>query len=154
MHIGGINGFNTALIYSPDTQTTIAVLSNLNTFGYVWDIGFLAQQIALKLLLSANNREVTLPRERKPIVLDDHHLKQCVGEYEIKEHLKLVITARNGQIAACFSNQTPISLYAEKELTFYSVVPDLEFKFLTNKTGEVTHIHLSQSGYELTGAKK
>ena len=44
-------------------------------------------------------------------------------------------------------------LFAEKELAFYAVVPDLEFKFLKNTAGQVTHVHLSQSGYELTGVK-
>ena len=44
-------------------------------------------------------------------------------------------------------------LFAEEELAFYAVAPDLEFKFLKNETDHVTHVHLSQSGYELTGVK-
>ncbi|OGV29212.1 MAG: hypothetical protein A3E88_03495 [Legionellales bacterium RIFCSPHIGHO2_12_FULL_35_11] len=153
MHIGGINGFHTALIYSPIAKTTIAVLSNLNTFGYVWDVGFLAQNIALKLLLAMNSREVTLPREKSQIAVSVKCFNQCVGEYKIKENLNLMVTVNNGQLEACFSNQPIILLHSEKELEFYAVVPDLEFKFLKNKTGHVTHVHLSQSGYELTGVK-
>ena len=153
MHIGGINGFHTALIYSPETKTTIAVLSNLNTFGYVWDIGFLAQNIALKLLLAMNGREMKLPREKHPIEVSVKYFDQCVGEYKIKENLNLIVAVNKGQLEACFSNQPIILLFAEKELEFYAVVPDLEFKFLKNKTGQVTHVHISQSGYELTGVK-
>jgi len=153
MHIGGINGFHTALIYSPETKTTIAVLSNLNTFGYVWDIGFLAQNIALKLLLVMNGREVKLPREKNPIALALKYFDQCVGEYKIKENLNLIVNVNKDQLEAHFSNQPIMLLFAEKELAFYAVVPDLEFKFLKNTAGQVTHVHLSQSGYELTGVK-
>ncbi len=98
MHIGGINGFHTALIYSPETKTTIAVLSNLNTFGYVWDIGFLAQNIALKLLLVMNGREVKLPREKNPIALAVKYFDQCVGEYKIKENLNLIVNVNKDQL--------------------------------------------------------
>ena len=153
MHIGGINGFNTALIYSPETKTTIAVLSNLNTFGYVLDIGFLAQNIALKLLLAMNGREVKLPREKHPIEVAVKYFDQYVGNYKIKENLNLIVTVNKGQLQACFSNQPIILLNAEKELEFYTLVPDLAFKFLKNPTGQVTHVHLYQSGYELTGVK-
>lgn len=153
MHIGGINGFHTALIYSPETKTTIAVLSNLNTFGYVWDIGFLAQNIALKLLLVMNGREVKLPREKNPIALAVKYFDQCVGEYKIKENLNLIVNVNKDQLEAHFSNQPIMLLFAEKELAFYAVVPDLEFKFLKNTAGQVTHVHLSQSGYELIGVK-
>ena len=153
MHIGGINGFHTALIYSPETKTTIAVLSNLNTFGYVWDIGFLAQNIALKLLLVMNGREVKLSREKNPIEVAVKYFDQCVGEYKIKENLNLIVTVNKAQLEAHFSNQPIMLLFAEKELAFYAVVPDLEFKFLKNTAGQVTHVHLSQSGYELIGVK-
>lgn len=153
MHIGGINGFHTALIYSPETKTTIAVLSNLNTFGYVWDVGFLAQNIALKLLLVMNGREVKLPREKNPIALAVKCFDQFVGEYKVKENLNLIVKVNKGQLEAHFSNQPIMLLFAEKELAFYAVMPDLEFKFLKNTAGQVTHVHLSQSGYELTGVK-
>lgn len=153
MHIGGINGFHSALIYSQPTKTTIAVLSNLNTFGYVWDVGFLAQNIALKLLLSVNDRAVMMPRDKQSVSVAPEILEQYVGEYKIKENLSLLVKVNKGQFEAHFSNQPIILLHATKESEFYSLTPDLEFKFLRNTIGQVTHIHLSQSGYELTGEK-
>lgn len=153
MHIGGINGFHSALIYAPSTKTTIAVLSNLNTFGYVWDIGFLAQSIALKLLAIAHNQKVILPTEEKTVTVSSNTVKQWVGEYEIKPHLKLVIALKNNQLEASFSEQPVILLKAASESQFYSLNPDLSFEFLKNKRGKVTEVHLSQSGYELTGKK-
>ena len=100
-----------------------------------------------------NGREVKLPREKKSIEVSRKILDQCVGEYKIKENLNLIVTVNKGQIEACFSNQPIMLLHAEKKLEFYAVVPDLEFKFLKNETDQVTHVHLSQSAYELTGMK-
>ena len=153
MHIGGINGFHTALIYAPSTKTTIAVLSNLNTFGYVWDIGFIAQNIALKLLSVVHSIGVTLPSEKNSIKVDSKTLEQYIGEYDIKMNLKLIITLNNGHLEAAFSNQPVITLNAKTEAVFYSILPDIEVHFLSNKAGQVTQVHLSQSGYELTGRK-
>lgn len=153
MHTGGINGFHAALIYAPSTKTTIAVLSNLNTFGYVWDIGFLAQEIALKLLSLAHHQDVTLPSEKKSTPITLSILEQYLGEYEIKPHFKLILSLKDTQLEASFSNQPSISLKGEDESRFYSLKPALLFKFLRNEIGDVTGVCLSQSGYELTGKR-
>jgi len=153
MHIGGINGFHSALFYSPLTETTIAVLSNLNTFGYVWDIGFLAQGIGLKLLSIVHDKKITLPYEKKSIAVASKILEEYVGEYEIKPNLKLEVILKNLQLEAYFSNQPVILLKAESESEFYARKPDLSFKFLRNKKGNVNQVYLSQSGYELIGKK-
>lgn len=153
MHIGGINGFHSALVYSPTTQTTIAVLSNLNTFGYVWDIGFIAQNLALKLLFTAHGKDVLLPEEKQSKTIATKDLQHLVGDYRIKENLNLTIAMNRGQVEANFSNQHAILLHAEANNAFYAVRPDIQVKFLKNKAGEVTHVHLSQSGYELMGEK-
>ncbi len=153
MHIGGINGFHSALVYCPATQTTIVVLSNLNTFGYVWDIGFIAQNLALKLLLTTHGKETLLPEEKQPQTVDTIDLQHIVGEYKIKENLNLTIAVDNSQVKASFSNQQAILLHAQENNTFYAIRPDIHVKFLKNKAGEVTHAHLFQSGYELMGEK-
>ncbi len=153
MHIGGINGFHSALVYSPATQTTIVVLSNLNTFGYVWDIGFIAQNLALKFLFTTHGKDILLPEEKQPKRLAIKGLQHIVGEYKIKENLNLTIAVYKDQVEASFSNQQAILLHAETNNAFYAVRPDIQVKFLKNKAGEVTHVLLSQSGYELMGEK-
>ncbi len=44
-------------------------------------------------------------------------------------------------------------LLAEFETVLYAKISDIELKFLKNAKNMVTHVHLSQSGYELLGAK-
>ena len=74
------------------------IIKWLKSSGYVWDIGFLAQNIALKLLLAMNGRDVKLPREKNPITLAVNWFDQCVGEYKIKENLNLIVKVNKGQL--------------------------------------------------------
>ena len=152
-HIGGINGFNTILIYCPETKTSIVVLSNLNTIGYVWDIGFLSKNIALKLAALAHGKKVVLPFEKREIKIQPNILEQYVGLYETKPNMNLEITLENGQLEARFAEQGPILLLAESETVFYAKMPDIGLKFLKNEKSTVTHVNLSQSGYELLGTR-
>jgi CubicO group peptidase (beta-lactamase class C family) len=152
-HIGGINGFNTILIYCPETKASIVVLSNLNTIGYVWDIGFLSKNIALKLAALAHGKKVVLPFEKREIKIQPNILEQYVGLYETKPNMNLEITLENGQLEARFAEQGPILLLAESETVFYAKIPDIGLKFLKNEKSTATHVNLSQSGYELLGTR-
>ncbi len=152
-HDGGINGFNTVLIYCPETKTSIIVLSNLNTIGYVWDIGFLSKNIGLKLAALVHDKRVLLPFEKREIAVPLNILEQYVGLYNTKPNMNLQITLNGCQLEAQFSNQPRISLLAESENTFYAEIPDMQFKFLRNKNNAVTQVKLYQSGNELMGIK-
>ena len=154
MHVGGINGFNTTLIYCPETKTAVIVLSNLNTTGYVWDVGFLSQNIALKMVALAHNKEVVLPSEKRVITIQFDVLEQYCGIYRIKMGLDLTLTLNKNHLVAQFSNQPKMTLFAETEHVFYSKIPDIQLKFVKNEMDIVTHVCLSQSGYELMWAKR
>lgn len=154
MHIGGINGFNSTLLYVPATKTTIAVLSNLNTPGYVWDVGFLSKNIALKLLALTHGKQVLLPSEKKQINVSSQLMQQYEGLYEIKPHMDLRLTVGGEGLFAQFSDQAKLSLFAESDSLFYSETPDLNFQIMKDKKGHVSGINLMQSGYELMGKKK
>ena len=80
-HAGGTSGFNTKLIYSPDDKLTVIVLANLNALGYV------AQDLALKLVNLAHGKSVTLPSERKEVILSSELLNQYVGAYNIDPYV-------------------------------------------------------------------
>ena len=152
-HIGGINGFNTMLIYCPETKISIVVLSNLNTIGYVWDIGFLSKNIALKLAALAHGRKIILPREKRETRVSSSILEQYVGLYQTKPNMNLDVILENGQLKARFAEQSPILLLAESDTVFYAKIPDMELKFLKNEKNTITQVNLSQSGYELLGTK-
>ena len=149
IHTGLINGFNTALIFAPETKTTIIALSNLNTIGYVWDFGCLSQNIALKMLALTHNKKVVLPSEKTEQTVSLAILQQYVGVYDIKPGLMLVITLDNVALIAQFSNQEKIKLFTESDTIFYSKIPDMQITFLKNKEDTISHIRLWQSGHEL-----
>lgn len=154
MHIGGINGFNSTLLYVPESKTTIAVLSNINTPGYVWDVGFLSKNIALKLLALTHDKQVLLPSEKKPIKVSSQLMKQYEGLYEIKSHMDLRLTFGSEGLFVQFDDQAKLRLFAESDTLFYSETPDLKFQIMKDKKGHVSSINLMQSGYELIGNKK
>ena len=152
-HDGGINGFNTVLTYCPETKTSVIVLSNLNTIGYVWDIGFLSKNIGLKLAALIHGKKVVLPFEKRGITVPLEMLEQYVGLYNTKPNMNLQITLNHCQLEAQFSDHPKILLFAESENTYYADIPDMQFKFLRNKNNVVTQVGLYQSGNELMGAK-
>ncbi|HFD2360951.1 TPA: serine hydrolase domain-containing protein, partial [Legionella pneumophila] len=80
-HAGGTSGFNTKLIYSPDDKLTVIVLANLNALGYV------AQDLALKIVALARGKTVKLPSERKEIVIPTEQLVKYTGKYTIKPYI-------------------------------------------------------------------
>ena len=151
MHIGGINGFNTALIYCQKTQVSVIVLSNLNTVGYVYDIGFMSQNIALKMVKLAHGNPVILSCERKEAIVSDKTLSKYVGTYDIKPMMNLAISLENGRLMAQFNEQQKIQLFSESETVFFGKTPDIQIDFSENKQNKISYLNLYQSGYSLRG---
>jgi CubicO group peptidase (beta-lactamase class C family) len=89
-HGGGIEGFNTSLVYYPDDKLTVVVLGNLN--------GSAPDQIANQLAALAHGETVTLPRERKEITLDARVLSRYVGVYQLTPAVNMLITLDNNQL--------------------------------------------------------
>jgi len=63
MHGGGINGFSTMMLYSPEDKLMVIVLANLN------GIGFVPGDLATKLVTIAHGKPVILPSERKEAII-------------------------------------------------------------------------------------
>ncbi len=154
MHVGGINGFNTTLIYVPKEKTTIVALSNINTPGYAWDVGFISRNIALKLLALIQGKKVHLPSENKAIDVSHKILKQYVGSYAMKPCMDLQLILEDGYLFAQFNEQSKIKLFADSDVSFYSKTPDFQIKMMKDGRGNILGVTLCQSGYELEGKKK
>jgi len=74
-HGGGIQGFNSELVYWPDEQMTVVALANLN--------GGAPTDIATDLAATVDGEKVTLPNEREEITLTPEQLKAFVGRYSL-----------------------------------------------------------------------
>ena len=154
-HGGGINGFNTFMIYFPEDKLTIIVLANLIALGFV------PQSIGLNIAELAYNKSVIPPSERKEIVLSPESLTKFIGSYTITpvdiyyttQTSTLVIYLENDHIAAQIENQSKIKLFPESETKFFSKIPDVQIEFFKNKQNNVSHLVLHQDGEKSTGMK-
>ena len=138
-HGGGIEGFNTHLIYYPDSGVTVAALSNLN--------GGAPGQIASKLGTIAHGESVVLTSERKEISLPPEQLQRYAGTYSLAPNVDIMVTMRDGQLYAQLSGQRQFPAFAESDRRFFFKVVDAQLEFFP-ETGPVTHVVLFQNGAE------
>ena len=145
-HSGGIEGFNTSLLYYPESRITVAVLSNINGPG--------ADQVGRALGTLAHGDAVTLNWERKEIVVSASTLARYVGDYEMASKTTLSITLDGDRLMAQLTGQGQNQLFAESEKAFFLKVVDAQIEFAADATGAVTHLVLQQGGREMRGIRK
>jgi hypothetical protein len=154
-HAGGINGFNSIQLYFPEDKLTVISLSNMNAIGYV------AQDIATKMVRLAHGHTVTLPSERKHVTVSPDILKKYLGTYQVKSEgiaytkisYDLIISIDNGILMAQAPNLPPTQLFPESESKFFGLIPDAQIEFFKNDQGKVSHLVLIQDGESLTGLR-
>jgi CubicO group peptidase (beta-lactamase class C family) len=150
MHAGGINGFNSLLIHSPDDKLSVISLSNMNAIGYP------AQDIAMKMVKLVRGHHVTLPDERIITPVSENILAKYVGIYKLKSTnvaytvtiKDYEITLENGSLMAQTSGQKKIKLFPESETKFFGKIPDVQIEFFVNQMGKITHLIQHQDGEE------
>jgi hypothetical protein len=148
-HDGGIQGFNSSLIYCPDDKLVVAVLANVN--------GPDAGQIASALGKVAHGEKVVLPSERKEITLPPEALQKYVGSYELtypNRSVPFVITLENGKLLAQLGQQRKLPIFPESETLFFYKAADAQLEFIKNGKGEITGLVLHQNGRDAKGVKK
>lgn len=151
-HAGGINGFNTIMLYFPEDKLTVIAFSNLNAIGYV------AQDIAMKMIQLVHGHAVILPSERKEITVSPETLSKYARTYKLKSSYiaytvcftDLMIAIENGHLMAQSSNLPKTPLFAESETRFFAKLPDLQIEFFL-KDGNIPYLVLYQDGEETTG---
>ncbi len=148
-HGGGIEGFNTMLLYEPADKLTVVVLSNLN--------GSAPNEIATKLAAIAHGESVVLPSERKEVAVSPVILSGYVGAYDLsalQPGFEIVMTLEDGKLMTQATGQPKFPLFAESENKFFLKVVDAEVEFVKNEKGEVTGMILHQGGRDTPGKKK
>jgi len=145
-HGGGINGFNTDLVYWADDQLTIVVLGNIN--------GNAPEAIASQLAATIHGERVILPSERKEIKVDPETLKAYVGSYEFMPHFVVTVTLEGDHLQAQFPSEEKEPLFAESPTMFFLKTMDAQLEFAKDASGKVTQVTLHESGRSLTGKPK
>jgi VWFA-related protein len=108
------------------------------------------------MIVRRGGNETKVPRisnevvERKEITLSPEILAQYVGTYKMGPGLEMMITLWNGrQLYSQIPRQRMIQLCPETETKFFlKVVADVEYEFVKNGKGTVTHVIIRQEGSE------
>jgi CubicO group peptidase (beta-lactamase class C family) len=134
-HGGGIDGFNTNLIYYPDDKLTIIALANLN--------GSAVDEMGPKLSVLARGEK--LP-ERKEITVSPKILAEYVGTYQLAPRINVMITLAGDQLMTQLSGQGKLPLFPESETSFFLKAVDAQVEFVKDDKGAVTQLILHQGG--------
>ncbi len=144
-HTGGINGFASNLIYLPEKEITVLVLSNLETA----QVG----PIVRDLLSMAMGRPYTVPEVREEIKVAAELLESYTGLYEIAPGFELRVKTENGKLIARATGQQPIELHAETETLFFTRMIDARIEFNKDDDGKVESLTLYQAGQTIEAPK-
>ena len=137
-HGGGIEGFNTELMYYPDDKVTVVVLANVN--------GSAPGDIAAKLAAIAHGEAVKLQTEHKEITVDPKVLARYVGTYELMAGANMLITLDGNQLSEKLDGQPTFPIFPESETVFFLKVVEAQIEFFKDSNGAVTHLVLHQGG--------
>jgi CubicO group peptidase (beta-lactamase class C family) len=145
-HSGGIEGFNTAMAFYPETQTVVIVLANLN--------GPTADQLSASLGAVAHGEAMTPPSQRTAISLPASALAKYVGQYEMAPGIVLTVSANGEQLMAQLTGQGPNAIFPESDRRFFLKVVDAQLEFFVDASSAVTHLVLYQNGREMKGLRR
>ncbi|MDQ6761424.1 MAG: DUF3471 domain-containing protein, partial [Bacteroidota bacterium] len=94
-------------------------------------------------------KEYELPKGRTMIMLPEETLKQYEGEYEVHPGFTVLMVAKDGELVATPTGQSPKVLHAEKEDFFFEKEEDVQLAFTRNDKKEVDGFILHQGGGQI-----
>jgi len=120
-HNGGIDGFQSMLVYAPESKITVAITSNGTTIS--------PNDVGLTLLDWANNTPFDIP-EYKTFAYTEQELDQYTGYYESKQIPLAITITRNGNILSIqVKGQPAFPLDSAEKGVFTSEGIGLELEF-------------------------
>lgn len=144
-HGGGIDGFNTELIYAKREDVVIAVLANLN--------GPAATEIATDLSKIARGEKVVLISDRKPVRLDTSVFDRYAGHYQFPSGLMMSVWRDADHFLTQLPGQPAVEVFPESERDFFAKIVDAQITFHADGAAPVTDLVLHQNGRDQTATR-
>ena len=144
-HGGGIEGFNTALMYAPEKQIAVIVLSNVN--------GGAPDSMSQQLMDTMLGKKVVLVSERKaqPMAMED--LKKFAGVYDLAPTFSLTVAVGPDGLTVQGTNQPALPQQYEGLKNghpfFFSSAVDAEIEFVPDASGAIVSLILHQGGRDM-----
>lgn len=148
-HGGGIEGFNTNLMYAPEKQIAVVVLSNVN--------GSAPDAMGNQLMDTVLGKPVVLANERKPVPITKEEMGKFVGVYDLAPTFSITIAISGDHLTGQGTGQPALDLMyqglRDGHPIFFAPQPNAEIEFVPDASGAITSLILHQGGQN-TPAKK
>lgn len=148
-HAGGIEGFNTHLLYVPERRIAVVALSNVN--------GMAPSSMAGQLLDVALGKPVTLANERKVVAISKEELAKYVGVYDLAPTFSITFAIAGDGLTGQGTGQPalPLTYLGVKDghPRFLVQQVNAEFEFVPDAGGAFTSIVLHQGGQDIPGKR-
>jgi CubicO group peptidase (beta-lactamase class C family) len=145
-HDGGIEGFNTSLMYYPAEKVTIVVLGNVT--------GGAPSQIANQAGAVMFGEPVALPAQRTEVQLPPDVLGGYAGAYPLAPNFTLTVTVVNGGLISRATGQAEVPFYAEAKDKFFARALDAQIEFVRGDDGNVNGLILRQGPTEMRASRQ
>jgi CubicO group peptidase (beta-lactamase class C family) len=148
-HGGGIEGFNTNLIYVPEKRICVVVLANVN--------GSAPDQMGGQLLDVMLGKTVVLDSERKPFPITAPELAKFVGVYDLSPTFALTVALAGDGLTVQGTGQPAIpQIYQgvqDGHPRFFSPKVGAEIEFVPDANGSILSLILHQGGANIPAKK-
>jgi CubicO group peptidase (beta-lactamase class C family) len=128
-HSGGISGFYTYLMYLPQEDLCIALLTNVRHGGV--DLN----EVSLNILKCLYDTTFRIPAIRKEIKLPLATLKNYEGEYVLAADTSISVTfkQKDQHLYMTVTDQPEDRIYAQTENMFFAKNADAQFEFVKDE---------------------
>lgn len=148
-HGGGIEGFNTNLVYVPARRIAIVVLSNVNSEAPITMAGQL-----MDVLLG---KPVTLASERKAVPITTEELSKFAGVFDLTPQFALTFAVEGDALTGQGTGQPPLSMMyqglKDGHPRFFATQANAEIEFVPDAAGAFTSMILHQAGHDIPGKR-
>ena len=148
-HGGGIEGFNTHLLYVPERRIAVVALSNVN--------GVAPSMMAGQLLDVVLGKLVTLANEMKAVPITKEELAKFAGVYDLAPTFAITFAVTGDALTAQGTGQPafPLMYIGVKDghPRFFAQPVGAEIEFVPDASGAFTTIVLHQAGHDSPGKR-
>jgi Beta-lactamase len=144
-HSGGIEGFNTRVVYVTTDKLIVVVLANLN--------GDAADHIANDLRKVAEGEAVTLLSDRTAVALPAGTLDRLTGHYATDDGALLTISRKNHHLSVAEGAGTTREWYPQDSNNFFTRTENLQIAFEEDLHGQVDGLIITQSTLRVTATR-
>jgi hypothetical protein len=148
-HGGGIEGFNTNLMYVPDRRIAVVVLANVN--------GGAPATMGDQLLDVVLGNPVTLASEKKAVPIAREELAKFVGVFDLAPTFSVTFAIADDVLTAQGTGQGALPVIHLSIVGghphFFNAQFNAEFEFVPDASGAFTSMVLHQGGHEMPGKR-